>query len=1018
MIHISSKKLATKKRLKLHYLTLLTCMLIAVGSVLAFIDIKSSRISVQGGVLDLQHWNANQDSIVNLNGKWALYWNRLLSYDDLKDGRIEPDMLIKVPSYWNNNQIDSNSLPGFGYATYVLKVVHAEIGKPIALAIPVITSAYELYVNDDLLFSMGKVDRNEEHYYPDIKTQVVEFTPMQTSFELRVHVENFAYSLGGMNNSIQLGTPEHIWSRHQSIADGDLFLIGALTIMTSFHIVIFLLRREERSVIYYVLLCILTACITMISGDRLIYRVVPSISFEALVILYYLVLCWGGPVFALCVGQLYPEESSRKMMRIIVVYAVVMTGFILITPVSLYEWQLYLLIYVSLLIIAYSMFIVCYAYIRERENALIWIVTALIVLVFSTLGTELYPNATKMGLFIMLFLQAFVFARRLIEAYRNEQGLSQKLLRLDQMKDEFLANTSHELRTPLNGMLGLTEAMLKDEEQLNDLQKRYLSLIAGSGRRLTNLVNDILDYSTMKNGGIRLFLRPVLLNGPIHNAVAVFQQLMDSKKLTVTCDIPYDLPAVMGDENRIVQILYNLIGNAVKFTEKGHINVSAEKRGNCVEVSIHDTGQGIPADKLEDIFKSFEQVDHSLTRKYDGAGLGLAITKHLVELQGGMIEVESQLGKGSRFTFTLPVEPEDKDTNAIEYQRLVLDGSSWLESASGLEQVERELNILIVDDDIVNRWAAAALLEAEGYGYTSVGSTQAAWREIEGSTDYALVLLDIMMPETSGYELCRAIRAKKSLFELPVLMLTAKTAPQDIVLGFESGANDYLPKPFKPEELLARVRTLTNLKTSVDRAIAAETAFLQVQMKPHFLFNTLSAISSYCDTDPILAQTLIDNFSAYLRETFDYKKMDTLQSLNRELKLVKIYVDIQKARFGDELRVSFEVDPSVHVKIPVFSIQPLVENAIIHGVRKKVGAGRVRIMVKNTGQGVRIEVQDDGQGIPPNKMERLLIDGDDSGIGLWNIDKRLRQLYGKGLVIESTQGEGTRVYYMIPMEEG
>lgn len=982
-------------------------------------------------MLDLKSWKPELEGVLSLSGQWDFYWERFLTYQEVAAGSTVPDVTVDTPSVWNSYKINGKNLPGFGYGTYLLKVENAPEGKSLALRMPTFSTAYELYINDRLVSSNGRVSTSREEFSPGYKPWVVEFTPAEASFELIIHTSNFTYARGGMWYAINMGTPEQIRSMDKTIADKDLFLFGALSLMALYYLSIFLMRREDKSSLYFVIMCVIFASRTVIYGDFLIYRLLPFISFEAIIAVDYITLCWFSVCSAFMIGELFPEENNKKVLKTAFIYASAMTMLFLLTPISFYTRLVYIVQLAAILFGAYSIFTLSVAFLRGKKDSLVVLLGALAVIVCA-IHDVMYQNnvilsnvgeLVPFGLFILLFLQSFILARRSSEAFRNVHALSQKLLKLDKIKDEFLANTSHELRTPLSGILGITEAMLKGSDgELSSRQKQNLSIIAGSSRRLANLVNDILDYSKMKNGDILLNIRPIQMEGLLHTVVNVFKQLSQSKEYDVISEIPGGLPPVLADENRVVQILYNLVGNAVKFTVRGCVKVSARKTGDMLEVCVSDTGEGIPENKLTDIFKPFEQVDTSLTRRHGGTGLGLPITKYLVELQGGAIRVESHPGAGSRFYFTLPVantalkEP-DVALGENEPDRTMQELAVSLEKTPArMETPEGSIQVLLVDDDSVNLQAAAAILRLGGYAVTMASSGKAALAELERHADCSLVILDVMMPEMSGYEVCRKIREDKSNFELPVLMLTAKASTEDMVLGFDAGTNDYLPKPFEPEELLARARTLTGLKASVDKAMAAEVAFMQAQIKPHFLFNTLNTISSFCDTDPEHAQRLIDDFSNYLRQSFDFKSLEMYVSLERELSLVRSYVEIEKARFGDKLRVIFDIDDGIVARILFLSIQPLVENAIIHGLRKKGGKGTVAISVKKVSEGIRVVVEDNGCGIQPDRLAVLLMPEAGRGIGLWNIERRLKKLFGKGLTIESLPGKGTRVAYIVPSE--
>ncbi|MBI5030502.1 MAG: response regulator [Chloroflexi bacterium] len=381
--------------------------------------------------------------------------------------------------------------------------------------------------------------------------------------------------------------------------------------------------------------------------------------------------------------------------------------------------------------------------------------------------------------------------------------------RTDELKDEFLANTSHELRTPLNGLVGIAESMLDGATgALTPVQTHNLNLVAASGRRLTSLVNDILDFSKLKHHELALQIKPISVYALADVVLALSQPLVGKKDLRLVNVIPRDVPAVDADENRVQQILHNLVGNAIKFTESGTVTLSAETRGKFLAITVADTGIGIATDKFEQIFESFEQTDGSVAREYGGTGLGLAISQNLVALHGGEIGVESQVGHGSRFTFTLPLSHTPSATLyqlPTELVRVNPIDVTPMESPRALDATG--FNILVVDDEVVNRQVLVNQLSLQGFVVTQATNGPEALALIDHGMRPDLMILDIMMPRMSGYEVCQRVREKFAANEMPVVMLTAKNQVADLVEGFSRGANDYLVKPFSKNELLARIQT-------------------------------------------------------------------------------------------------------------------------------------------------------------------------------------------------------------------
>ncbi|MEC4991107.1 MAG: SpoIIE family protein phosphatase, partial [Oscillatoria sp. PMC 1068.18] len=395
---------------------------------------------------------------------------------------------------------------------------------------------------------------------------------------------------------------------------------------------------------------------------------------------------------------------------------------------------------------------------------------------------------------------------------------NQELKRLDQLKDQFLANTSHELRTPLNGIIGISESLIEGAtEPLSEKTRAHLAMIVSSGRRLFNLVNDILDFSKMIQNNLELQPKPLELRAIVEVVLLMCQPLVIKKNLQLVNQINPDLPAVQADENRLQQIFYNLIGNSIKFTNSGQIEIAAAKINNHqIAISVSDTGIGIPEDKFETIFESFQQGDGSTAREHGGTGLGLAVTKKLVELQKGEIWVESKLNQGSKFTFTLPIADTESVTTAslLETSKFVsLDISNDYQvlPITQTENNHNALTILIVDDEPVNLQVLVNYLSLANYNIVQANNGQEALDLINKGLKPDLVLLDVMMPKMTGYEVTRQLRDRFPPTELPILLLTAKNQVEDLVTGLDIGANDYLSKPIPKDELLSRIKTHLNL---------------------------------------------------------------------------------------------------------------------------------------------------------------------------------------------------------------
>lgn len=959
---------------------------------------------VHEGVLDLTTFTLPQTQSIILNGQWNFSPNQFSTTSSSNE------QFVAVPSY---------TLPqdGTQYGTYTMRILLPPTtgsNELWGLKLPTILTAYELYINNQLVDASGTIAMNATNHSGTGFSNRIYFLSEEKSIDITLFVSNFDTNEGiGIAKSIHFGYGEAIDKEHTMNEVLTISLVVVLLLFSVFSLLVYLFIYKNKMVLFFTFGFLLPAIDEMTTFNPSLLQYIP-LNYEWTIKFLNLIYLGAAFFFIQFMRQLLTNYRNSKLftyyswLYLLGAIIIVTLPISKLTDATTSFFVLYGVSFLSVVVLALREYIV------TKETSIFLALTALCTTSGITWGAikgilslevPFYPFDYLFGL---IFFAAFWFNHfHLLRTKAN--NLIIQLQDMDEQRDAFLEESAQKLWGPLNEMITIGQTTYDTDHALAKSSKENMRYIIDIGRSMSFTLTALIDFTKLKDNRMTLEHKPFQVQSLIPALFDILQFITKDKQIKMTSYIPNDFPSVIGDEQKIFQVLFNTFHNAVKYTSKGDIYIQSAVVNGFAQFEIQDTGIGISKDALAHVTESFVQINEG----DKGIGIGLTVAKELILLHGGTFDIFSEETVGTTIRFSLPLA--ESSTIPINEKLESFTSNPVPAEVEQVIRTEKPYTVLVIDDDPVNLTVIEQIFSSED-SHIVTTRTSADALALLTTADWDLLIIDAMMPIESGYSLTQIIRQRFTKLELPILLLTAHSDPLDVYTALALGANDYVTKPINALELKIRGHALIDLKHSIRDRSQMETALLQAQIQPHFLFNTLNSIAALSTIDSDRMILLLDHFGKYLQSSFDTSNLNAVVPIEQELELIEAYLYIQQERFQKRLTVEWDLTYDNTFDIPPLLLQTLVENAVQHGVLRKVDGGTVTIVISEQRDHFRIQIKDDGVGIEQEQLSTLLKGPfySSENIGLRNSNRRLSQLFNEELHITSTVVIGTTVSIRIP----
>lgn len=816
---------------------------------------------------------------------------------------------------------------------------------------------------------------------------------------------------GGIEKPILFGLATNISNYTDKFIIYDGIIVAGCFVISLIFLLNSLMKRLFSEELFFALYCFSQGIYAATQNEKIILIIFPNMDIEILWSCQFISLHLAVIFLVLFSTHLY-NELIYRYSKYFVIGLLLIAGYLLggdrIILNKLIEISPLLFLLIPVISIASGLLLVIITLIKgikqNKDDAIELLLSIVAFICYGlSIGLEFLYDVDMgywppMMLIILMFTLAYFISNRNEKADKKVKQLTQELLVQNNVQDELIVKISQEINKPIHDLIESAGVLMDGTiGPLKAKQQEAVFSINSAVNKLKRIINEFL--SARQKHQLKFTVKPTSLSllEELNYEIYFFQK--NTEKVQIKFQYPSDLPLILADRKRLKQALFNVLHNSVKYTKQGEIILQAYQKGKYVYITVEDTGIGIEDNNLKKIFTPFYQVPNPQNEE-EGLGIGLSIAEQYVKMMDGDFSIESQINKGTKVTVLLPIfENQILKEVATTNHTIQNEFPLYLEGT-------REETILIINQNQEELTHLATLISENDFNVYAILDNKDVFQLIS-NVSLDLIVIDSYLKKEFILSLIDTIRKNYQITELPIILLSNTEKLEDVTVLFKHGVNAILHKPIKNEEFMSNIHSLFTMKKAVETSIKQELNYYHAQITPHFLYNTLNSIIglSYIDGDK--AREALEHLSVYFRAKLDFQKQQSLVSIEEEIELIEAYLAIEQLRF-DHLQVELNIDPNIDCEIPSLTLQTLVENAINHGLRFKKEDAKLRIGIRQVGDYVQIEIEDNGVGMSPEQQSKLL-KGQSNRLGFLNPFNKIRLFKNSKFELDSKEGEGTKI---------